>query len=202
MSTNPARINFAFDRHDDLNDYLRTTPSGRDMWTLARSMGILTRDLDGSAAAFVANIAELGPNQLSDLQSKWTSEYGRLAGIAGLLVTQEKHLTLELGRARAEARRRARATARSDAENAHAAEVEAAKESGAKVAPLKYKDPTIAELNDLAAEDPAVTDIETQVVSVQMMLAMTLATKDAVEKYLSGVSREITWRSAQMQARM
>lgn len=193
---------FGFNRHEDLDDYLRTTPSGRDMWTLAKALGIVTADLSGSHERFRPDISALGAHQLSDEQSKWTSEYGRIAQVAGLLNSQEKHLVLELNRARADARRRARTTARQTAEAAHAVEMEEAQADGRKPPVFKYKDPTIAELNDLAADDPAVVDIETRMTSVQMMLALVQATRDAVEKYLNAVSREITWRSEQLKARL
>ena len=88
----------------------------------------------------------LGPPALSDEQGWWTSEFGRIAELHGLLVGQQKVLSLDSKKSRAAARSRLR-------KKAVEAEVKM----------------TATELNDLAEDDPTVRDSDERAVIVEML---------------------------------
>ena len=165
-----------------LPQVLARTPNGESVAQLAEKLGLLTKGRwrgNSERRAFVTDISKLSPAKLSDEQSYWAGEYGRIVELLGLLQGQEKTLTLKSKSARSAARSRIRR----DAEAA-----------GNKV--------TATSVNDEADDDPAVVDIEEQMSVVSVLLATAGAAKEATTMYLSTLSREISFRCAQMEARI
>lgn len=165
-----------------LGQVLERTPNGADVLALAERLGLVTAGAHAgglSRRAFKAQVSQLSPPQLSDEQSYWTSEFGRIVELIGVLQGQEKFLALKAKSARAKARSRVRARAAA---------------AGDKL--------TAAQVNDQAEEDPAVADVDDQAVIVQLVLASALAAKEATAMYLQALSREITFRCSQMEARI
>lgn len=167
-------------------EVLARTPNGREVAELAEKLGLLTQNaLAGTSArrGFKDQVSRLAPAQLSDEQSHWAGEFGRIVELIGLLQGQEKYLALRAKSARAQARSRARRN--------HEAENPEAK--------VKL---TATQLGDLAEEDPAVRDIEEQAALLTILLASANAAKEATVMYLQVLSREISFRCAQMEARV
>ena len=163
-------------------------PQGRAAVDLARKMGLWTTISHREVAErkrFPSKLSDMGPNELSDEHAHWAADFGRLVELAGALNAQMQYLKLTSKRARAAARSRVRR------ERLEAPEGQPAP-----------KQPTVAELNDLAEEDPAVMDVDAQIAMVEMLLAHVNATREATTQYLASLSREISFRDAQMKARL
>ncbi|MCP4792027.1 MAG: hypothetical protein GY882_01625 [Actinomycetia bacterium] len=168
---------------DDLSNteqVLERTPSGAEVQRLAVRLGLI----DGTATKvarrpFRHNLSQLAPAALSDEQGWWSSEFGRIMELHGLLVGQQKLLSLEAKKARASVRSRLRK---------RAAEDEARITQG--------------ELNDLAEDDPSVREVDERGAMVELLLAATSTSKEVIERYLNTLSREIAFRQAQMDARI
>ena len=163
---------------------LGSTPTGSEMLRIGRDLGLVSTSINQKIErkAFTRNISGLGPREISDQQSLWASEYGRLCELHGLLVGQRDYLNLQLRSAKAKARSRARAK--------HAEENDS------------RKPPTATELNDLAEEDATVQTITEQIGVVELLAASTNAAKEATDRYLQALSREISFRCTQMEARI
>jgi hypothetical protein len=170
-----------------LPQVLERTPNGTAVAELAGRLGLVGRSLSGSVdrKAFITNVAELSAPQLSNEQSYWTSEFGRIVELIGLLQGQEKYLVLQGKSVRASARARVRR--------------EIAAEEGDSGKKAKA---TVGEVNDRAEEDPAVRDLEEKAALVQILLATASAAKEATAMYLQSLSREISFRCAQMDAKI
>jgi len=165
-----------------LSQVLSRTPNGEAVATLAERLGLLTKGSVKASSArrgFVADIARLSPAQLSNEQSFWAGEFGRIVELIGLLQGQEKQLALRGKAARSSARSRIRRDAEAE---------------GAKI--------TATSVNDDAEDDPAVRDVEEQSTVVTVLLSSALAAKEATAMYLSVISREISFRCSQMDARI
>lgn len=128
---------------------------------------------------FPQEFSKLGPQELSDLSARVVSDAGRVAELVGLLAGLEVRLKIRSRAARAAARSRLR-----------------------REWPEDTKAPTKAELDDLSEEDPAVIELEEQLGLLQLMIAQASAVKEANQMFRESVSREIAYRSAQMQARL
>lgn len=165
-----------------LRQALERIPDGADAVRLFAKLGLWTSESHRTPAerkAFPTEFSKLGPSELSDLSARVVSDAGRVVELTGLLNGLEARLELRL--------RAARASARSKARRAH---------------PADQKPPTKGELDDLAEEDPAVIELCEQLGILQLMLAQASAVREASQIYKEAVSREITYRSAQMQARL
>lgn len=163
---------------------LQRTPLGESVAELAERIGLMTEGVHRSSATrrkFHTNISRLSPPQLSDEQSYWASEYGRIVELIGVLQGQEKYLALKSKSARAQARARLRRSGGGD-------------ESQVKA--------TSSQINDAAEEDPVVIDLDERSALVSLLLASALAAKEATTMYLQSLSREITFRCAQMDSRL
>ena len=107
------------------------------------------------------------------------SDAGRVAELVGLLVGLEATTKMRSRAARASARSKVRREWSKD-----------------------DKAPTKTELDDRAEEDPVVIGLDEQLGVVQQLLAQASAVREADQLYKEAVSREISYRSAQMQARL
>jgi hypothetical protein len=116
---------------------------------------------------------------LSDLSARVISDAGRVIELNGLLLGLEAQLKVRVRAARASARARSRREWPEDA-----------------------KAPTKTELDDLAEEDSAVVSVEEQLALLAQLRAQTEAVREANQLYKEGVSREITYRAAQLQSRV
>lgn len=162
---------------------LQRTPLGETVAELAERVGLMTDGVHRTPATrrkFHTNISKLSPPQLSDEQSYWASEYGRIVELIGVLQGQEKYLALKSKAARAQARARLRRGT-----------------EDAQVGKL-----TASQVADAAEEDPVVCDLDERIALLAVFLASALAAKDATTMYLQSLSREITFRCAQMDARL
>jgi hypothetical protein len=156
---------------------LTRTPNGTAVAKLAERLGLVTAGGVRSAVArkaFIADVSSLVPTQLSDEQSYWTGEYGRIMEIIGLLQGQEKVLSLQSKSARAKARGRVRAKAL-----------------------LEEKKPSATQVADEAEDDSIVIDVDQQSETVIVLLSSAMAAKEATLTYLSSLSREISFRCSQ-----
>lgn len=163
-------------------------PQGRAAVELARRLGAWTASVHQDVPprrAFKPKLSDLSMSQLSDEHGFWAADYGRLVELAGALNAQLVYLKLASKQARSAARARARR------QRNEAAEGQA-----------KQKAPTVAELNDLADEDPSVVDVDAQVALVEMLLAHVSASREATMQYLTSLSREISFRDSQLKAKL
>lgn len=164
----------------NLEQALARTRNGTALVELARKLGLWTQSAHDSVTVrpeFPPKLSELTPAQLSDLNGRWTAEYGRILELCGAINGQEALLKIGLKSAIATARVRAR--------NAQPAD--------AKPLPL-------ATLADLAEEAPDVIDIHEQMGLLALLSSVCLAAKDATAQYLATISREISFRDAQLKA--
>jgi hypothetical protein len=164
-----------------LNAALAKLPTGTDAVELAKKLGLWTTAAHMAVVerqVFKSNLSALNPDQISDEAGLWTAEFGRITELGGVLIGQREQLKVRARAARAEARSRARAAHKD-------------------VKPL----PATA-VNDQAEEDPAVIDQEERLALVETLLASTNAAKEVTQQYLATLSREISFRDAQLKARI
>lgn len=128
---------------------------------------------------FPTEFSKLGAPELSDLSARVVSEAGRVSELVGLLSGLEARVKLRSKAARAASRSRSR-----------------------RDWPEEQKAPTRQELDDLSEEDPAVVELEEQLGLLQLLSAQAQAVREANMMYKDAVSREVTYRAAQMQARI
>lgn len=162
---------------------LERTPLGESIMELAERIGLVTEGVHRVGTTrrkFQANVSRLSAPQLSDEQSHWVSEYGRIAELIGVLQGQEKYLGLKSKTARAQARARIRRDAEA----------------------LENSKITAGQVSDSAEDDPVVRDTDERAALVGVLLASAMAAKDATTMYLQALSREITFRCAQMDSRL
>lgn len=148
----------------------------------AKRMGIWTEAAHanpGMRATFPRSLSELSPTQLSDLYAAWTADFGRIIEMCGAISAQEGLLKIQLKSAQASARARIR---RGQPEGAR---------------PL-----TQGALDDMIDSDAAVVDIVEQQAVLAVLAGHALAAKEATAQYLTTLSREISFRDAQMKARI
>ena len=106
------------------------------------------------------------------------SDAGRVLELVGLLSGLEAKMKIKIRAAKAAARSRSR-----------------------RAWPAESKAPTKTELDDLADEDTAVITLDEQAGLLQLMLSQANAVREANQMYREAISREITYRSAQLQSR-
>lgn len=164
---------------DTLDKALTKVPTGADSLLLAEKLGLWTTELhkDNKKPEFPKKISDLTPSQLSDLYSTWTSEFARILEICGLINSQISIVKLRLKSAQTSAR------------------VKIRKESS-------NTKQTSANLSDEADEDPKVIEIAEQLAILSMLESYATASKEATQQYLTSISREISFRDAQLKARI
>lgn len=165
-----------------LREALKRLPDGVEAVKMMDRLGIFSTAAHrnpGTRQPFPKQFHEHSPDQLSDLSAQVISDAGRIFELVGILNGLEAKLKIKSRALRA----RARAKARRDW-------------SGDRKAPTK------AELDDLAEEDPSVIEVDEQMALLALLLASANAAKESSILYKEGVSREITYRGAQLNARM
>jgi hypothetical protein len=165
-----------------LNQALARTRNGTAAVELANRLGLWTEPVHQrrqERPAFPATLSDLTPSQISDLYAAWTAEFGRILELRGAIEGQEGLLRIQLKSAQASARARLR---RAVAEG--------------------EKSPSKDTLNDQVDEDPVVIDLVEQLGLLAVLAAHADAAKDATTQYLATISREISFRDAQMKARI
>lgn len=166
-----------------LTQALARVPGGTEAARAITALGLWSSETHRSAPArlkFPRSFADLSPSQLSDLAARVAVEASRLIELVGLLKGLQAQLKVEDARARAAARVRARRAA----------------------ADTTRKPPSVAELTDLTEEDAAVRDSAEALALVAMLLAAAEAAKEATFVMKESVSREISYRCAQLDARV
>jgi hypothetical protein len=165
-----------------LRNALERLPNGTEAVRLMTRLGLWSAEAHrspGERKSFPARFSNLQPDDLSDLSARIIADAGRVLELCGLLNGIEAQLKMRAKAARAAARSRARREWSAD-----------------------VKAPTRAELDDLAEEDPAVVAVDEQIALLALLLAQATAVREANQMYKEGVSREITYRGAQMSARL
>lgn len=172
-----------------LTGLLERVPLGVQAQELAQRLSIWTtqahQNLGATRTVFPRNVSELDDGSLSDAFAYWTSELFRIHELVGLLNGLKMNLDLRLKKEKAAARGRARR------------EHEEKQVEG--VRPTKI---TAGEVNDLAEEDEKVQDVETDLVTLLVVREQALSHREAVTTARDGLSREISFRQAQLQARV
>jgi hypothetical protein len=179
-----------------LADVLKRTPSGAEIYRLARSLGLLAPQPAVTAHPYHRDVAGLTPEQLSNEQGYWAGEYGRTCELLGLLNGQERYLSIRAKEVRA--RERSRLRRDEDQAIKDAAATAGVEQATGKKAPKK----TATQLNDEVEESIPVRDIEDQGILIAVLQSSTTASKEAISMYLTTISREISFRVAQMDARI
>lgn len=163
-----------------VRDSVARLPSGAELVQLAGRLGLWTDAAHNSPQprkVFPGQFSTLGPDELSDLYAAWVSDAGRLAELCSMLSGHRDRISLQLKAERARARARVR-----------------------QVNPdTKY---TGAAIDDVIAADQTVRDLEQAFELVTVLLAAADGAKEATSVYLTGISREITYRTEQMRARV
>jgi len=165
-----------------LNQALSRTRNGTAAVELANRLGLWTESAHQKRrerGAFPERLSELAPSQISDLYALWTAEFGRILELRGAITGQEGLLRIQLKSAQAAARARLR-----------------------RALPAEEKAPSATSLNDQVEEDPVIIDLVEQLGLLSVLAAHADAAKDATEQYLATISREISFRDAQMKARI
>lgn len=164
-----------------INSIINPSSNSGALFHMAKSMGLWSDSMHSSPAekpTFIKDLSKLSPSQLSDLYGGWTYEFGRIVEICGVLNGQDGLLKIQLKSALASARARIRKSNVSD------------------------KSLTVSLLNDLAEEDPNVIDISNKLSNITIMLAQANSAKEIAAQFLASLSREISWRDAQIKAKI
>lgn len=172
----------SFSTVSSLRQALERIPGGENAVRSFAKLGLWTTEAHRATdprKKFPQQFSTLGPSELSDLSASIVSDAGRVAELVGLLVGLEATTKMRSRAARASARSKVRREWSKD-----------------------DKAPTKTELDDRAEEDPVVIGLDEQLGVVQQLLAQASAVREADQLYKEAVSREISYRSAQMQARL
>lgn len=177
-----------------LDAVLERLPQGASARTLARQLGLWSTEAHRSASSgrtqiFPTRLSDMTEGQLSDTYAYWLSEVFRSTELVGLLEGQNLLLDLESRSVRARARSRARTALRS----------ESAKSAGEGRA---VKEPTAAAVADAVEEDANVMTVDSAIGMLGVVLASAKAYKEACLAGTAGLSREISLRQAQMNAKL
>ena len=178
---------------------LTHTPTGAAVAEASVALGLVSRETLANPhdrRPMVQNLSSLTAQQLSDENGYWVYESARVSEQLGLLSGQEQVLKLRADRARAKARSRVRR----DAEAAIAAAA-AAFEAGTGPKPT-LKMPSEARIADEAETDPGVIDADEHLETTQALMKMAKVAEKVIDRYLTVLSREITLRTSQMDARI
>lgn len=184
----------------DLNGLLSRMPTGQAARHLAERLGVWTTPAHDSSSrrtkSFPQSFARLSDSELSDANAYWLSEVFRATELTGLIEGQRSVLSLE-GKA-------LRASTRATLRRHHRGEAEAARTKAEKegLKPVAIKDPTAAQLADEVEENHDVQEHETQLALLALVAESVKAYKEACLVATAGISREISFRQAQMGAKL
>lgn len=177
-----------------LTNLLERLPQGTEAKRLAQRLAVFTtqahENLAANRATFPKVLSELTDGGLSDVYAYWSSELVRIYELFGLLDGQRKYLELQAKKERASARGRIR-KAGEDA-------VAAAREAG----DPKPDKKTAAEINDRAEEDAEVLQVVEVLAMLDMVMSSVSGYREACLAATTSLSREISFRQAQFQARL
>lgn len=172
-----------------LDGMLSRLPQGRQAVALGEKLGIWTPEAHGAQRParqpFPSNFSDLTDDRLSDQSAHWLSEVFRVTELVGVLEGQKALLQLES--------KAVRAAVRSEKRRTHD---EARKASD----DPKLKAPTITQLNDEVEDDQRVQDVDAKIGLLSVVSAQAQAYKEGCQVAVNGISREITFRAAQMTA--
>lgn len=166
----------------NLEQALARTKNGVAAVELAKRMGIWTDSAHSAPRVrpqFPGQISSLTLPQLSDLYAEWTGEFGRIVELCGVLDGQESLLKIQTKTAQSAARARI-----------------------LRALPENTKTPSAQALTDMTEDDPTVRDLFEQSGLLAVLKAHAGAAKEATAQYLTTISREISFRQAQLQARI
>ena len=176
-----------------LTSVLDRLPNGVAARDLAERLGVWSQRLHQSTASralYPSSFARLADTELSDQNAVWLSELFRATELAGLLEGQRVMLTLASKSTRAATRARLRRKYRAEADQA--------RDEGLPVP----KDPTAAQLADEVEEDPEVQEQDATLAMLAVVLESAKAYKEACQAGVAGISREISFRQAQMAGKL
>jgi hypothetical protein len=177
-----------------LSGVLDRLPQGQQARKLAEQLGLWSSQAHNAANArtkiFGTNFSRLSEAQLSDENAYWLSEVFRATELVGLLEGQKVLLTLSAKSVRASSRAALRRKYR-----AESARLEAAGEK----AP---KDPSATQLADEVEENADVQEADAALGMLAVVAESAKAYKEACLVAAQGLSREISFRQAQMGARI
>ena len=165
-----------------LREALERLPEGTEIVRMFAKLGLWSSELHraaGDRKAFPSEFSKLGAPELSDLTARVVSDAGRVVELVGLLNGLDARMKIRLRASRAASRSKQR-----------------------RDWPADQKSPTKQELDDLADEDPTVVALEEQSGLLLLLLAQSSAVRDANQLYREALSREVSYRSAQLQARI
>jgi hypothetical protein len=165
-----------------LNQALARTKNGTAAVELAAKLGLWSTGAHANPQVrpnFRRDLSELSHAQITDLYAEWTAEFGRITELCSAISGQESLLRIQMKSAVAAARSRIRRSQPGDVKS--------------------FSAQTLA---DMADEDPAVVDLLEQTGLIAVLSAHALGAKEATQQYLASLSREISFRDAQMKARI
>lgn len=177
-----------------LTAFLQRLPQGAAARELGSRLGLWSTQLHTSGRSgrriFPTSFSEEPDTGISDLNAYWNSEVFRATEITGLLEGQKAMLSLQSKAVRAKARSRIR--------RHHQRLREEAAQAGQPVP----KEPTAGQLSD---EVEAESDVQAQdelLTLLILVLEQAKAYKEACLNAAASVSREISFRQAQMGSRL
>jgi hypothetical protein len=181
-----------------LGAVLQRLPQGTAAQSLATRLGLWSApihdNVDTRRKAFPTEFARLSDADVSDANAYWLSEVFRATELVGLLEGQKIMLTMQAKSARASARAALRRKYRALVEAAAAVAPEGTRPT--------VKEPSATQLNDEVEEDQQVLDCDATLAMLAVVLESAKAYKEACLAAAAGLSREISFRQAQMGARL
>lgn len=183
----------SLDNVRSLHAVLTRLPQGTQARELAASLGLWSNPLHSNTnqrQQIHTALSKLSDGQLSDVNGYWLSEIFRTTELVGLLDGLKTMLTIES--------KGLRSTTRARLRRAHRQAATTAAEKGDPVP----KDPTAAQLADEVDEDSNVQEHDQTMALLGVVMESAKAYKEACQAMAAGVSREISFRQAQMSARL
>lgn len=172
---------------------LERLPLGVDAKNLAQRLGVWTPGLhvvpESDRIPTPTKWGDMSDLQLSNWHGYWRSETARSMELLGIVDGQKDMLTLRAKSARASARSRVRKTIED-------------KEAEAVKAGIKLAKPTAGHIADLAEEDPGVIAIDLQLGQLAVIVSSIRAFREISLDQTMGLSREMSMRQAQMNAKL
>lgn len=161
-----------------LEEFFNAFPSSRQALDQAKKLGIWTSS--GHSAIpekrdWPRQFSALSDDALSDANSLWSHEAARVTELVGFLESQKLSAVLKHKTAKAAARMRVRSSL----------------DKG-----------TAAEIDDRASSDPGLLTADESLIKVEVLLTQAKAYKEAAILVLSSISREISFRQAQYNAKI
>lgn len=165
-----------------LNQALARTKNGAASVELATKLGLWSQSAHTNPSIrppFRRSLSDLSHGQITDLYAEWTAEFGRITELCSAISGQDALLAIQMKSALASARSRIRRSQPADA-----------------------KPMTAQNLSDIANDDQSVIDLLEQSGLLAVLTAHAQGAKEATQQYLASISREISFRDAQMKARI